>query len=424
MEKKHSGDSERRPARRGRKAFLIIGIVALVLLAAVIGYAVWERPPEIVTPTPVPTSTPVPTPVPTQKPDDPELPAETPTPTPEIVDPFAQLEVEPLITDREEGAYTVLVVGRDFASNSTDTIIIVRMDTKKHTIDCVSIPRDTLINIPWAGSPKRINAVYPGWVNSGQNGAEGLKSHIRNLLGFDVDCYSVVNIQAMEQAVDCIGGVWFDVPQDMHYWDNAQDLSIYISKGYQRLNGADAVKVCRFRDGYAGGDIERIGVQQAFLKALASQMLTLGNIPNLGTLVNILAENVETDLTAANIAWFARQFLLCKMEDIHFYTMPYSGCWINDASYVSVSLNAWLELVNTALNPYTEPVTTANVNILVSDYSGSNMWSTVGVIAGGADSFYCQSCSQKNGWKAVHHLPGVHLDFDTGGEGEAGEAGG
>ena len=54
MEKKHSGDSERRPARRGRKAFLIIGIVALVLLAAVIGYAVWERPPEIVTPTPVP----------------------------------------------------------------------------------------------------------------------------------------------------------------------------------------------------------------------------------------------------------------------------------------------------------------------------------------------------------------------------------
>ena len=424
MEKKHSGDSEQRPARRGRKAFLIVGIVALVLLAAVIGYAVWERPPEIVTPTLVPTSTPVPTPAPTQKPDDPELPEETPTPTPEIVDPFAQLEVEPLITDREEGAYTVLVVGRDLASNSTDTIIIVRMDTKKHTIDCVSIPRDTLINSPWNGSPKRINAVYPGWVNSGQNGADGLKSHIRNLLGFDVDCYSVVNIQAMEQAVDCIGGVWFDVPQDMHYWDNAQDLSIYISKGYQRLNGADAVKVCRFRDGYAGGDIERIGVQQAFLKALASQMLTLGNIPNLGTLVNILAENVETDLTAANIAWFARQFLLCKMEDIHFYTMPYSGCWINDTSYVSVSLNAWLELVNTALNPYTEPVTTANVNILVSDYSGSNMWSTVGVIAGGADSFYCQSCSQKNGWKAIHHLPGIHLDFDTGGEGKTDEAGG
>ena len=104
MENKHSEDSNRRSPRRGRKAFLIVGIVALVLLAAVIGYAVWERPPEIVTPTPIPTSTPAPTPVPTQKPDDPELPTETPEPTPEPVDPFANLEVEPLITDREEGA--------------------------------------------------------------------------------------------------------------------------------------------------------------------------------------------------------------------------------------------------------------------------------------------------------------------------------
>ena len=111
------------------------------------------------------------------------------------------------------------------------------------------------------------------------------------------------------------------------------------------------------------------------------------------------------------------------MENIHFYTMPYSGCWINDTSYVSVSLNAWLELINTALNPYTEPVTAANVNVLVSNYTGSNMWSTVGVIAGGADSFYCQSCTVKNGGKVVHHLPGVHLDFDSGGESETGETG-
>ena len=100
------------------------------------------------------------------------------------------------------------------------------------------------------------------------------------------------------------------------------------------------------------------------------------------------------------------------MEDIHFYTMPYSGCWINDTSYVSVSLDAWLELINSALNPYTEPVTAANLNVLISNYSGSNMWSTVGVIAGGADSFYCQSCSKQNGWKAVHHLPGAHLSFE------------
>ncbi len=407
MDKKEN----KRPSRRGRKAFLIVGIILLVLLAAVIGYAVWERPPQVSTPTPVPKATPTPTAKPTAKPDDPTV---EPTPTPEPPDPFDQIPLEPLITDRDAGSYTFLLVGRDVASNSTDTIIVARLDTRKHSIDCVSIPRDTLINIGWASTPKKINAVYPGWVNSGANGIDGVKTHIRMLLGFDVDCYAVVNIQAMEQAVDCIGGVWFDVPQDMHYWDVAQDLSIYINKGYQLLNGADAVKVCRFRDGYAGGDLDRINVQQDFLKSLASQMLTLGNIPNLGTLVNILAENLDTDLTAANIAWFARQFLMCSMEDIHFRTMPYSNfCDLNGIGFVSIAQDAWLELINSALNPYTEPVTAANINLLMSDYSGSMMWSNTGVIAGGADSFYCQDCTIKNGGKAVHHLPGVHLEFPT-----------
>ena len=414
MEKKQIEGGKHSRSRRGRKVFLVLGIIALLLLGAVIVYAIWERPPAIIAPTPTPAATnaPASTPVPSQKPDGPTA---DPTPTPEAVDPTEGLAAEPLITDREPGAYTFLLVGRDFASNSTDTIIVARMDTKKHSIDCVSIPRDTLINIAWAGTPKKINAVYPGWVNSGRDGVEGIKTYIRDLLGFDVDCYSVVNIQAMEQAVDCIGGVWFDVPQDMHYWDVAQDLSIYISKGYQLLNGSDAVKVCRFRDGYAGGDIERIGVQQAFLRALASQMLSLGNIPNLGTLVNILAENVDTDLTAANIAWFARQFLQCRMEDIHFHTMPYAtGCVINDVSYVSVNQDAWLELINTALNPYTEPVTAANVNLLMSDYSGASMWSTTGAIAGGPDSFFCLTCTLNSGGKAIHHLPGAHLEAPEG----------
>ena len=144
-----------RPPRRGRKAFLIVGIILLVLLAVVIAYAVWERPPEVAVATPKPAATPTPTVKPTEKPDDPTV---EPTPTPEP-DPFEQIEVEPLITGREEGSYTFLLVGRDVASNSTDTIIVARMDTKKHCIDCVSIPRDTLINIAWASTPKKINAV-------------------------------------------------------------------------------------------------------------------------------------------------------------------------------------------------------------------------------------------------------------------------
>ena len=409
MKKEKTGGQH---VRRGKKGLMIGGIVALVLIAGVIGYIIWERPPEVTT-APAATDAPQPTVTETPRPSGP-ADAVQPTEPPTETDPVPEDDfTDALQTDREPGSYTILIVGRDFASNSTDTIIVARMDAKAHTIDCVSIPRDTLINIAWSGTPKKINAVYPGYTNSGGSGIEGVKTHIRNLLGFDVDCYSVVNIQAMEQAVDAIGGVWYDIPQDMRYYDPTQNLIIEFDAGYQLLNGEDAVKLCRFRDGYAGGDLDRIQIQQSFLRELASQMLKLGNIPNLGTLVNILAENVETDLTAANIAWFARQFLLCKMEDIHFYTMPYgSANVINGVSFVSVAQDAWLELVNSALNPYTEPVTAANVNLLMANYDGSSVWSTTGMVAGGPDSFYCLDCSVKNGGRAVHHLPGVHMVFE------------
>ena len=391
------------PKKRGRTAALIVGIVLLVAAAGVIGYSIWERPPALPQVSAAPaTDAPKPTDAPVQTaPPSGGSPTEL-TPAPD------DLEADALVTDRAPGTYTFLLVGRDHASNSTDTLIVGRMDTKAHTINCVSIPRDTLINISWASTPKKINAVYSGFVNSGKSGIDGLKTHVKNLLGFDVDCYAVVSIRAVEQAVDAIGGVWFDVPTDMNYEDPVQDLSIHIPAGYQLLDGENAVKVCRFRDTYAGGDIDRIGVQQSFLKTLASQILSVGNIPNLGTLVDILVENLETDLSAANIAWFARQFLLCKADDIGFQTMPWStGCYINGISYVSIDLNAWLSMVNESLNPYVEQVAAWNTNILTSNYAGTSMQSTTGVIAGGEDSFYCLPCTIAEGGVSHHHLPGT-----------------
>ena len=402
----HHGAHESR--RDHKKLWTVLAIVFALLIVLVTVYAIWERPPELEQ---EPGKTPPPA-AETQKPaPDAQTGTEDPTGStgkddePEPEDP-ADDYTNALVTDRAPGTYTFLIVGRDHASNSTDTIIVGRMDTREHTINCVSIPRDTLINIGWATTPKKINAVYPGYINSGKNGIDGLKTQIANLLGFEVDCYAVVSIRAMEQAVDAIGGVWFDVPVDMHYEDPMQDLYIDIDKGYQLLNGENAVKVCRFRDTYTGGDIDRINVQQDFMKTLASQILTLGNIPNLGTLVDILASNLDTDLTAANIAWFARQFLICSMKNISFQTMPWSeGCAINGISYVSVDVNAWLDMVNEKLNPYTEPVTVGNMNLLTSNYSGTYMNATNGAVAGGPDSFYCIMCTVKNNGVATYHLP-------------------
>lgn len=390
---------ETKPKKKRRLAY-VLGAIVLALAALAVAYAIWERPPEL--PAPVaPTETPAAQPQ--DKPEDPVEPVE-PVETP---DP-GEAPAVPMSAERRDGVYTVLLVGRDFASNSTDTILVGTFDTVAHTLDFVSLPRDTLINIKWSGTPKKLNAVFPGYVNSGLSGIDGLKSQVKNLLGYDVDCYAVVTLDAVVQAVDAIGGVWFDVPQDMYYYDFSQDLVIEIAKGYQLLDGQNTLNLCRFRDDYGNGDLDRIAVQQALLSALAKQMLSLGNIPNLTTLIDILVKNLETDLDAANIAWLARQFLQCSMENINFHTAPIgTTAYINGVSFVSLNSNEWLTLVNERLNPFKTPLGLENVNLLQCNASGTSVTATNGMIAGGDDSFYCLSCTVKNGGSVVHHLPGA-----------------
>lgn len=349
--------------RRGGK----ISVVICCLLAAVIAlagaYMVWERQPErhgggLSTPEPT---------------ENGEAPGVEPTGAPPEESP-----AQPTPVQAEEGVFTFLLVGMDKVGANTDTMMVGRFDTVRHTVNVVSIPRDTLVNVP--GSVKKVNTLYA------VGGIDRLKSGLRDLMGFEVDFYAVVDLNAFVELVDAIGGVDYNVPIDMYYYDPAQGLYIDIKAGQQHLNGEDALKVVRFRSGYASADIGRIGTQQDFLKSVISQMLKLGNIPNLPEFIEIFERNVETDLTSANISYLARQLLSCKSEDINFYTLPgnYADS-IGGFSYVSLYLDEWLDMVNEYLNPYPEDVTEANVNILM--HENGVFYSTVGYVAGGEDSF-------------------------------------
>ena len=88
-------------------------------------------------------------------------------------------EAEAVSPDRQQDSYTILLVGNDDGNGNTDTIIVGRLDTVNHTMDFVSIPRDTLVNLDW--NVRKINAVYAGTANSGGVAIDGLKTQIRNL---------------------------------------------------------------------------------------------------------------------------------------------------------------------------------------------------------------------------------------------------
>ena len=286
--------------------------------------------------------------------------------------------------DRKKGVYTFLIVGVDKDSTNTDTILVGSLDTKNKKMNVVSIPRDTLVNVSW--SIKKINSVY-GATGGADGGIEGLIEELEDIMGFRVDSYGIVNLEAFEKIVDTIGGVYYDVPVPMKYYDPAQDLDINIDPGPQLLNGKDALGVVRFRSGYANGDIGRISTQQDFLMTAAKQMLSLDNIPNLTALAQIYKEYVDTNLTTGNIIWYATEFLKLSPEDITFETMPgnYTDS-INGLSYVTIYLNDWIAMINSSLNPYLEDVTVEHLDILTRSEWGT-LYATTGYIRG-ENNFY------------------------------------
>ena len=281
---------------------------------------------------------------------------------------------------RKDGCYTFLIAGKDKAAGLTDTVLVGMMDTKNHTMRFVSIPRDTAVNISW--SPKKINQYYPAAENQGRDGVTALVEGVEKLIGYRVDCYAIFDVEVFVELVDTMGGVWFDVPIDMNYDDPDQELWIHVNQGYQLLNGTDAMGVFRYRKTYVNGDIGRLDVQHNLLKAIASQMLTLGNIPNVRKLVRIYERDVITNLSTGNVMFFLKEFLKMSEENIVFDTIPANyGGEVHGMSYVIIYLNQWLDYLNAYLNPFSEPITTSNLDLIYADDNG-RLTSTTGAIRG------------------------------------------
>ena len=260
----------------------------------------------------------------------------------------------------KEDFYNILVVGTDDDGVRTDTIMIARMDVRDHSIALLSIPRDTVVTGDYT-IPK-INSVY-GYAGKGEKGMQALKSKLAQLLGFEVDGYAIVNLNAFIELVDLVGGVEFDVPMAMHYDDPTQNLYIHLEQGLQHLDGEKAMQLVRFRKGYATQDIQRTQTQQLFLQELAKKCLQEIDLTNMGEMATIFMDNVMTDMSIGNIAYFGQELLKCDFENMFTYTLEGEAVMLKDASCYAIYLNKTLDVVNEYFNPYETEITAANVSI-------------------------------------------------------------
>ena len=285
--------------------------------------------------------------------------------------------------------YTVLVLGRDTGGGgNTDTMLLASYDVTNQKAKVMSIPRDTMVNVPW--DVKRINSVY-NYYGGGEKGIKALYKEISQLVGFEPDYQVIVEWDAVGAIVEAMGGVYYDVPRNMNYDDPYQDLHIHQTKGYRKLSGSDVMQVLRYRHdtdihyGYPDGDLGRIKTQQSLLKAMIEQLLQLKNVTKIGDFARAVKNNVTSDLTFEEMLWFGSQAVMggLKVEDVNFVTMPNTALYVYSRAYprwpqnyVFPKAQELLDIVNNELSPFVEKFTMSDLDIMSLNSDGSLSSST------------------------------------------------
>lgn len=288
---------------------------------------------------------------------------------------------------KSDSIYTFLVFGTDVISGLTDTMMVATYDVANQRAAVMSLPRDTLINVRrWN---KSLNAVYSAYEDSAE-GLEALKSEVSELVGFTPDYYVRIDWELVGEMVEAIGGVWFDVPRDMHYDDPYQNLHIHQAQGYRKLTGDDAMQIVRFRhdnNGNALSDITRLKIQHDFLKAVLRQTLQIQNMTKITQLADLFGRRVESDLQVENIMWFGSQAVFggLSVDDVEFFTMPHYGASDDrGARYygrVYPNQTELLKAINEKLNPFVEEVTIRQLDLIRVSADGNTLSSSTGVLA-------------------------------------------
>ena len=246
-----------------------------------------------------------------------------------------------------------LILGK--SENLTDTIMLASYDPKTQEAALLSIPRDTFVGTSESNaSPSdKINAIYNMYTNK-QKGLEKLLEKVRKLTDIDVRYYVMVDTKALRALVDEIGGVTFDVPIDMKYDDNRQNLHINLKAGVQKLNGDKAEQVVRFRhnnngttypSSYGVQDIGRMKTQRAFLTALAKQTLVPANITKIPEFLDIAKQYVETNIDLNTIKDYVPYAVNFNTDNLKTDKLPGAAQYINGWSFYKADKTKTAELI-------------------------------------------------------------------------------
>ena len=199
-------------------------------------------------------------------------PAPEPIPIPEgVVDPPEPGQPRTILVLGSDRRADTSTDARIFGQNETphsDTIVLIRLDSKRNRIAVLSLPRDLAVTIPGYADNTKINQAYD------EGGAALTLKTVSHLFEsatgkpFKVNGVVDVSFNGFQRAVNYIKGVYVDVDREYYNPEGTGYAAIDIKPGYQKLVGSDALAYVRFR--HTDSDIFRNARQQDFLRQAAA----------------------------------------------------------------------------------------------------------------------------------------------------------
>ena len=218
--------------------------------------------------------------------------------------------------------FTILLMGVDSTLNNIetmnsfngDTLMLITFNPQTLNATMFSIPRDLYVPIACKkNASAKINTSSVG-------GIECVEETIKNLIGIDIDYYAKINFKGVVDLVNALHGINVMVTYPFCEQDSNRDFThqICLEKGYQHLNGEQALAYARHRHTLPTGDLQRIQNQQLIVEAMAKKLLSLNTITDFKDIMDAIGNNVSTNLSVNEILSsynILKQMLLNSLAD-------------------------------------------------------------------------------------------------------------
>ena len=193
-----------------------------------------------------------------------------------------------------KGVFNVYISGIDTSGtisnvSRSDANIIATVNTNTHEILLTSIPRDYYVTLHSKGAKDKLT-------HSGIYGINETVTTVEDLLDIDINYYVRVNFTTVIKLVDTLGGI--QVYSDYDF--SAQGY--HFSKGYNTLNGAEALAFSRERHSFASGDNQRVKNQQAVIEAIIDKVISPDLLTKYTSILDSLEGSFQTNIEQDEIS--------------------------------------------------------------------------------------------------------------------------